>query len=316
MKIILFLLSALVSFATCWQRNGFVILPANTSPTVTGTTINGRAGVSAINGITAAYDSEVSTWLSAINGASGTVDTAGVLIATNLAVQMRALSYSSAIVYLVPFIGTNLEACRCPLRNTLAVAAMSTVGGGSATCTQSTGLTGNGALCFDLKIKPSQLGTGSNGGLGFWENNINFTGSSSEPLGSYGNSGNARFVISLNSTTQTGFWGSPASGSGAQHVSTTANGNFYWERSSSTSRALYFNGSSVATNSVLDLAVGVGDNNMYVIGSNEAPSPGVFWKGRCACVYLTDGTLGATNAGNFDTFLRTWLFTPTGRPTS
>ncbi len=306
-----FLLLSSVAFATGYKRNGLVIIPKVTSPSITGSTINGRAGVSAVNGITVALETEVASWSTLISGAGGTSDTLGYFIATNLIDQIQAASYGSKIIYLAPMIGTNLQGCVCALRNTLAVASMGSVGGGSASCTQATGLHGDGNVQFTLRIKPSQLGATNNGGLGYWENNIDFTGSSVEPIGCYSSGGN-RYVQDLRNVSQNFRWGGAPNA--ATVASTAVNGHYYGQRSGATLRELFLNGTSIASDTVSDSTAGASDNDIAVIGATNNAATG--WKGRCGVCYLTDGTMSGADVTAFDTLLRAYLFVPTGRPQS
>lgn len=110
------------------------------------------------------------------------------------------------------------------------------------------------------------------------------------------------------------YWGAVANSAGILTGSGT-NGHFYAERSSSTSRVIFKNGSTLASNTTSDATSGASEQNISVVGIRNGAAQ-LYWAGRCALAYMTDGTMGSTNAAAFDTLLRTYLFTPTGRPSS
>lgn len=308
--LIIFALLPSLASATAYRRNGFIVVPTTASPSFTGTTVNGRAGVSAINGITVTTTSEVSAWLTQVSGASGTMTVKSVTIATEFSDQLAAASYSSKIKYLVPFLGSNLQACVCVLRNTLAVGSMSVSGAGTAGCTESTGLHGDGNVQFDMKCKVTDLNSGAVAGLGYWENNIDFTGGNVDPIGAYNNAASQRYTIDLRNTSKSFRWGSDIGGGPSVGTAAT-NAHYYGQNTSSTARALYIDGSSVATSTNSATTTGAGDKNIFVIGANNGDGG---WKGRCAVVYLTDGTMSSGDISAFHTLLINYLFVPTGRP--
>ncbi len=260
-------------------------------------------------------DIEVQQWRTAIVNQSGYLDRDSLRLANNLMAQLQGQSYRSKIVFLLPLLGRNtLNATRSfcvPLIDTIGTHITSAVSLVDADFSESTGLQGDGSgKRIDLSIKPSQLGSGSNGGLGFWENNIDFTGSGTEVIGCYGDAGSSRFVLDLRSTRKFFSWGSPGNLAGPLTAST--NGHYYGQRSSATSRELFFNGSSIGTDTTSDAAAGVSDSIIQIMGCNEN-GPQTFWKGRCAVAYLTDGTLTSGEVADFHTLLQTYLITPTGR---
>ena len=264
-----------------------------------------------------ALDPETIVWRDAIIAAGGSVNAGSVTIADNLIKAIKASPYNSKIIYLLPLLGQDLYAARMPLRDTLGKGICTKVAFDHPDFSQATGLQGNGSSkVLDLLVKPSELGASNNGGIGYWENNVNFTGTTVyQPAGCR----NAAATHVYSTAIDAGYdglfyWGAPGNFAGL--AGTGTNGHIYGERSSATSRELFKNGVSIGTNTTNDATDGAGDNNIYVVGYNVAPSPPLFWAGRCAVAYLTDGTMGATNAAAFHSLLLTYLFTPTGRPSS
>jgi len=238
----------------------------------------------------------------------------------NLIVNIRQ-QFGTKIVYLSPFLGDSNEGflhCVLPLRDSLAKGGPTTTAG-AASWTEATGLQSDGTVSiFDTKIKASELGTSNAGGMGYWELNIAFDGS-----------GDAGLPAGAFNSATTEFYGINAAASGAKagchwglfanealdSSAAATNGHFYAERSSSTSRKIYKDGSLLATNTTSDTSSGAADKTMAYLGYNSTSGFGK-WHGRCGVFYLTDGTLGDSGAAAFDTFLRAYLFTPIGRPTS
>lgn len=257
-----------------------------------------------------AFPVEYTTWRNAVIANGGTFGANSEAWALALIVALEAKSYSAQVVYLLPLLGSNLQAAVVPLRDS--------IGAGNATnhnfvggdFNEAQGLQGNGSTKYlDSNVKPSQLGSSANGGLGFWENNI-VTGANSEPMGCYNTAGSNRFVLDLRASLRSFRWGSPGNSAGDGSAST--NGNFYGQRSSAVLRELFFAGASLGTNTTSDATTGSSDQNIFIVGSNESGTP-TPWPGRCACAYMTDGTLSPADAADLDTLLSTYLIGPTGR---
>lgn len=313
------LLALLLPFSAsavdCWKLGGVTIIPTlgGAAPTI-GSTIGGIAGCSAFGGINVVVDTEVATWRTGIGTAFGasTPNLKSISIAQNLIMALKASAYNSKIVYLLPFLGQDLVAARMPLRDSLGKGIADALGDiNNGAFSEATGVQGNGSSKgLGTLVLPSELGTSNNGGLGYWENNVSFSGNT-EPIGCYGVT--SRFIIVGHASARGGCWGSPATAYATQAVA-MANGHQYWERSSSTSREFFVEGVSVATDTDSDTALDANTRTIYVLARNYVTVD--YWAGRCGCAYFTDGTMGATNIAAFDALLRTWLFTPTGRPSS
>lgn len=307
--------TATLSAADSYQRNGFTVVPriAGSTPT-TGSTINGRAGVSAVNGSTVVVDSETSTWITrivAINAPSQP-NTRSVWIATNLARQLLAASYSAKVVWLMPFLGSDLTSARVPIRDSLAKGAATFTG---LSYSEGSGLTSNGInQWFDSLIKPSELGASNSGGMGVWVISApDNTGTAGGTFAGYTTTANASYFSILGLPTINGLftWGAPANGTSYSATAATT-GNFYGERSSSTSRQLFKNGSSIGTNTTSDTASQAADYTIHFLGLNTIGS-GTSYKGIIGYAALTDGTLGPTDASAFHTLISNYLIAPSGR---
>ena len=259
----------------------------------------------------AAIDPEVAKWRARVTAAGGTLASNSVTIAANLMAELRRKSYNQKIVYLLPLLGTNLAAAIVPLRDKFNVSSPANINFVDADFSQSTGLQGNGSnKALDLRLKPSQLGTGSNGGLGYWETNVNFTGSSDNtPIGCRDSATTHLYQLELYSANSGFYWGLVANGYTV--AGSAANGDYYGQRSSATDRRLFIGGSPSGSNTSSDSATGVGDRNIYLMGRNYS-SP-TYWKGRCAVAYLTDGTLTDAEVSDLHSLLQNYLITPTGR---
>lgn len=251
-------------------------------------------------------------WAAAVRAAGGGFAPNSLVIASNLARVLQAKSYYPKIKYLLPLLGVGINAALIPLIDILKVGAATNVSFTDGDFSQTTGLQGDGSSKYlNSLIKPSQLGSTNNGGLGYWENNISF-GANVQPMGCYNADSSNRFVLDLRNTSQSLRWGN--AGNAATQASTAVNGHYYGQRDSATSRALYLNGTSIGTSSANDATSGANEINIAIVGALE-PSPAP-WPGRCAVAYLTDGTLTAGEIADFDATLRNYLLGPIGRPMS
>lgn len=248
----------------------------------------------------------------------GTMEDNSVILANKVVVTIKGSSMGVKIPYLIPFLGRNVWSAYRPLKDDLA-AGIPDNGGpfNENDYTQRTGLKGNGAGKYlDSKLKPNQIGSSDNGGLGYWENDYDGSGTSTnEVMGSTSNGEANRYTIVITVAPQGVFrWGANANQAIASSAST--HGHYYGQRSSSTSREIFYNGSSIATNTNSDTASGDGDNTMMILAVRRGPASAIYWKGRCGCAYFTDGTLTSDEISYLDTVLRKYLFTMTGRPAS
>lgn len=265
------------------------------------------------------YAAETTTWENRINALGGSVTTQEKDWADALIVAINSASYGSKIVYLLPFIGASIAAHRVPLRDALNVGAAISTGFTDADCDTATGLDNSAEAnkWLDSGIKASQLGSNSNGGLGWYERNWG-NGVNVEPIGAYGatSSPDERFVIDLRSNLQNFRWGTP-SGSAAGSASSASNGHYYGQRSSATLRRLYKDGVNLGSDGTSSVTpTRAADGYILVHGCNSSISIGYIpapWKGRGACAYMTDGTLSDADAADFHSLLNTYLITPTGR---
>ena len=129
-------------------------------------------------------------------------------------------------------------------------------------------------------------------------------------MGSYGSASGTRFVLDLRSNLRSFRWGGPANAPG--DTTAAGNGHYYGQRSSATLRELFFNASSLGTNTTSDSASESGLNKIQLLACNEN-GPQLHWNGRCAVAYLTDGTLTSGEVATLHSVLSTYLITPTGR---
>lgn len=251
-------------------------------------------------------------WAAAVRAAGGGFAPNSLVIAANLARTLQTRPYYTKIKYLLPMLGVGMGAAVVPLIDVLKVGAATSVAFSDGDFGQSTGLQGDGSSKYlNSLIKPSQIGSASNGGMGYWENNINLSGNN-EPIGCYSADSSNRYCLDLRNFVQVFRWGAPPNA--PTQSSTAVNGHYYGQRTGATDRTLYLNGSLIATNTTSDGASGVSDTNMAIVGTLEpTPNP---WPGRCAVAYFTDGTMTADEVANLHSILYSVLMVPTGKPTS
>lgn len=259
-------------------------------------------------------NAETQIYVNKIVAAGGLINASSQAIANGLSRGIANSSFNAKMIWLLPLLGQNLIAGRFPLRDTLNVGAVANTAFTDEDFIQGLGLQGNGTTkILDTGIQNIDLnnqGAGdARGGLGYWENNIDFGGTSKEPMGVYNAGLTTRYVLDLRSTFQAFRWGVPPSA--AQQSTTAVNGHYYGQRSSATSREIFLNGLSIATNSSADLT-DAGVSNIKLMGCNQGGSL-VYWKGRCAVSYMTDGMLSSAQVVELHSILQTYLITPTGR---
>ncbi len=253
------------------------------------------------------------TWAANVKAAGGGFESDSLSIANSFVSALRSKSYYTRLIYLLPMLGKGINAARVPLIDRLNIGAATNNNFVDADFTQSTGLKGNGTNKYlNSLIFPSQLGGGtSNGGLGFWENLYPASPTTTDLMGCYNNAGTGRFVLDIRTTVSIIFWSAGANNANVNRTGT--GGHYYGNRSSATSRQLFLNGASIATNSTSDVPPGMSDRVMWILGSDES---GVltYWSGRCALAYMTDGTMTVDETADFHAVLRNYLMVPTGKP--
>lgn len=272
----------------------------------------------------ASLDAETVTWESRITTLGGSVTSGEITTADALIKAIKAESFNSKIIYLLPFIGASIAAHRVPLRDTRNVGAASLIGGApftDANCDTATGLVNSteqaAALNTGLNFASCNLSDANKGGLGFWERALG-SGAGTECMGAYGSIlfASKRFAIDLRADRTFFSWGDP--NNRAQETTAATSAHYYGQSNGAASRKFYKNGSQVgAENTVNDSASGASGESLYVMGVNYENflAGGGFgaWKGRCAVAYMTDGTLSDTEIADLHSLLNTYLITPTGR---
>lgn len=257
-------------------------------------------------------EAETRLWMQRVLAGGGDFNVNSLIYADNLVKGLRSQTFYSKIVWLNPLLGRGINAARVPLIDTLNVGSSTNFGFLDSDFSESVGLSNpaESAKYMDSLIKPSQLGTSNNGGLGWWEKNWG-AGSGVEPIGAYNTTGtNNRYVIDGRSNLQGFRWGLP--GNSAGDTSTFSNAHYYGQRSNAVLRSLFKNGSTLGVdNTTSDPTSGTNENNIYWMGCNEGPAS--YWKGRCAVTYMTDGTLTSLEVSTLNTLLNTLLISVTGR---
>lgn len=268
-----------------------------------------------ISTVRANKSTELITWQNRVVAAGGGFASNSLVIAGNFLNVLHGKSYSHKIVYLLPMLGVGINAARIPLVDKLNVGNATNTNFVDADFSQSTGLQGNGtSKIFELPLKPSQLGSSNNGGMGYWENNINTSGSG-YPMGCYTTTSSGRFLIVMTAAKSEFRWGINANG--IINSVAPVNAHYYGRRLSATSRSLFINGSLIGTNTTSDSAGGSSDTNIRVVGDHSFGGAGnEYWAGRVGLCYLDDGTLSDEEATDFHSVLKNYLMVPTGKPQS
>lgn len=249
-------------------------------------------------------EAETLAWESLVSAAGGTLAADSSGIANELVAQLKAAGLASKIVYLLPLLGSNLAAARCPLIDTLGKGAATNTGFADANFSQSTGLQLTGAALLGTGISPSELGASGAGGFGYWERSV-----AADPWVFGGRNSAVSEIYGL--AIWTGdelFYYGHADGATRTFVP-SGNNHYYGQRASATSRTLYRNGISVATDSDNPPVSGISSSPIYLGGLDAS----VFGSGRCGVAYLTGGALSDAEISSLHSILDAYLITPTGR---
>ncbi len=215
---------------------------------------------------------ETEIWLNRIKATGGYVSQYEISLIDALATKINSETFASKIIYMLPFVGNNIRAQCVPLFDKLNVGPADNYGFVDTDCKTSRGLSNIGTVSkyLDTKIKPSQLGSNNNGGLGWWELDMQY-GANPEPIGVYSstNSPDQRFLLDLRSTLQYFRWGG-VTNSQAGVSTRSSNGFYYGQRSSSILRRIYKNGNPLGTDGTAsDAAVGANEQAIVMFGARS-----------------------------------------------
>lgn len=253
---------------------------------------------------TVVYDAETDAWIAGVVANGGGFAADSKAIADALIVQIKAATFNTKILYLLPFLGTGVLAAQVPLRN---------LGGGSvlaantdvvnADFSQATGVQFDGVTKrFNTHVTTAQLRAGTDfGGMGFWERNQQADGQNA-----CGARGAQLWRIYYDTSTPRTLPAWPTGNPAAYGAS----GNFhiYLQSKDATDCSLYTDGVK-RTTQVTNTGASTGSNDFYV-GAVDGSFLG---KVRAGVFYLTDGTLTDGEVTAFHTLLNTYLITATGR---
>ncbi len=226
--------------------------------------------------------------------------------------SLALTSYNSKIIYLLPLLGSDLNAGLVPLIDVLGVGNPLNNGFTNTDFSENTGLQGDGTgKLLKTGIFPSQLnGNNLYGGFGWWEGNMNIT-ANSEAMGCYDlATADRRWIVNFNINGSAIFWATPGT-HGAFSSNPAVNGHYYGQYD--TDRKWYIDGALAGSDTSGFPAFANSRTDIYLVGSNEDTFGGKAWPGRCAISYLTDGTMTGAEIADWHTLLSTILIGPTGR---
>lgn len=264
-------------------------------------------------------DPETIVWRDGILARGGTLSDASITLADELIVALKAETFTGKLVYLLPFLGSDIVGARMPLRDTRGVGIATNSGFTNSDFSESTGLQGGGTKYLDTLLRTNLLNNSDvgNGGIGVWE-------MSASPLGGWAGGGvipdgaNASFCGLRMSTPEVSsafYWNDGVAANQANLAEAPTRAHYYGQRSSASSRVLYKNGSSAAVNTTADPRT-MTSSSATTIGAmawHTATAFESYWPGRLGVFYLTDGTLTASEVNRLHSLLDTYLIAPTGR---
>lgn len=265
--------------------------------------------------VPADYDTDTILYWGRVLLAGGTLSAAELTIANDLVTALKAASLWDKLCYFLPLLG-GFNGIFVPLRDRDTAGNATNTAFVSGDYTLATGLQGNGSSkIITIPRTGAELGTGNNGGLGYWELSVSYAGTANQaPMGNQLNPGGGTRVYQLlvGAAARGFYWGFAANV--ATNATAGGNGYHHGERLSTTSRRYFFNGAFVVTNTTADTSSGVGTHDLRFMGMYNALTPvNAYWAGRSGACLLTDGTLSDANVTTLYETLRDELLTPTGR---
>lgn len=246
---------------------------------------------------------ETIVWRDAVIANGGGFEANSIAIADDTIRAFKQSSMWSKLVYYIPIIGDSISSFVVPLIDSLGAGNSTSTGfvGVGTDAGQNFGIEGNGVKYFTIPLKPSQLGTSSNGGIGVWILTLNEA--SNQVVAGCMTTGNFnRYLVQVaNPSTFEGFcWGATT-----DYASTANNGStglYYGQSSATNSRELFKDGVSIATSTTTVARTGAGDNNIIFCGSNNSGSV-VGNSSRVGLFMGTTGDLTPTEAAEMHTIL-------------
>ena len=254
-----------------------------------------------------AWQAQVQTYHDRAVASGGTFTANTLNLADALISALNSQTFAGKILWLAPLFGNNLATALIPLVDQYGVGGMVNTNFVNGDFSEITGLQGAAGKRCDTKLRAGTLGSGSNGGLGYWERN--FSTAVAFCIGSTKSDNTSYYGIYLPSGSQNGYWGTPTDNCTVS--SAPGNNHYYLQRSSATSRSLSKDGTSIATNTTSDSASGATDMNIGLLG--DFVSGYRSFPGRCGVAYATDGTLTGTEINDLHSFLNTYVISATGR---
>lgn len=226
-------------------------------------------------------------WVARATAAGGTYTSAELGIYLNLLTSLQVGGVLAKMRRLDGWLGTNLAARITPLIDSLN-RGVTNHGLVDADFSDSTGVTFAADTGYlDTYTAPSLLGTGGCGGLGWWPSEA-YSAGEEEPIGC-ANASDHRYFLDLRGSFVAFRWGSNTYA--AQTSSQVRSGDdYYGQRSSASSRALYKNGGLLVENNQNDTTT-IESSRSIVLGGADYNGRFYQWVGRCKVAYMTDGTL-------------------------
>lgn len=256
------------------------------------------------------YDTETILYWGRVLFAGGTLTVAELAIADSLIVAMKAAGVWTKCCYFLPLLG-DFTAILVPLRDRDAAGNATNTAFVAGDYSLATGLQGNGSSKqLTVPRNGAELGSGNNGGLGYWALVALNTGTSGAGIGMGTGSQFFRLIPKGGSSEILFDWG--AVGARASFVDTVWTGFCYGQRASSTSRVVSRDDVDKATDTDSDTGSSSNAQDFRVLG--DAGISGTrYTAGTCGCAWFDDGTLSGAQRTSLYEILRDELMTPTGR---
>lgn len=252
---------------------------------------------------------EYDAYVAAVGAAGGTLTTLSESVALNHLVGLWGKSYNRKILWISPFLGSDIAAGLVALRHWIANApAVTNNGYVDGDLVEAVGLTGDGTSYADLNFFPPHVGYF--GGIGSVVGGaLDVNGS---VIGSFNFDASQRWTLALRAVGHFLTWGA---GSGAVSAVTPGSGHFYGQRSGDSLRSMYRNGVLNATDVDSDTTIPTIANDFFLGASNFNGVANTINTSAhiIKFVYMTNGLMTAAEVLDYYNLVQDTVITPLGR---
>jgi hypothetical protein len=260
---------------------------------------------------------DLATFKTRVASNSGTLGASGEALASDLTAALRGFSAYEKLRYTAAFLGDDLNALLIPVYDPALSGPMTNNGFTLTDLNQSIGAQGSGNTGANHSLiiprNANELGSSQNGGMGYREMNFNNAIASAwQPCGFERSASGWGFELILRQAVPREAFSWQAYANAPDSGVACGNHNYYGQRSSATSREMFRNGVSIASDATNDTAANAGDSDIYLMAIRELAGATFYFGGRCGLFYLTNGELTGPEVAELHTIIEDFI-TATGR---